>query len=90
MVTRFIPRATFDPERTVALVCGPEVMMRQAARVLIDTGVPAERIRVAVERNMQCAIGQCGHCQLQDLFVCKDGSVLPYDRVAPLLTVREL
>ena len=90
VVTRLIPRASFDPENTVALVCGPEVMMRFAAEALVDAGVAPERIRVAMERNMKCAIGHCGHCQLQHLFICKDGSVLPYARVAPLLGVREL
>ena len=90
VVTRLIPRATFEPERTVALVCGPEVMMRFAAEAFVDAGVARHHIRLAMERNMKCAIGHCGHCQLQDLFVCKDGSVLSYDRIAPLLGVREL
>lgn len=90
VVTRLLPRATFDPAGTVALVCGPEVMMRFASEALVDMGVERRRIRVAMERNMKCAIGHCGHCQLQHLFVCKDGSVLAYERVAPLLGVREL
>lgn len=90
VVTRLIPRATFEPERTVALVCGPEVMMRFSAETLVAAGVAHDHIQLAMERNMKCAIGHCGHCQLQHLFICKDGSVLSYDRVAPLLGVREL
>jgi NAD(P)H-flavin reductase len=39
---------------------------------------------------MKCGIGLCGHCQLRELFICTDGPVLPYDRVAGLMTVREL
>ena len=90
VVTRLIPRATFDAANTVALVCGPEVMMRFAAEALVDAGVAPARIQVAMERNMKCAIGHCGHCQLGPLFICKDGSVLAYERLAPLLGVREL
>jgi NAD(P)H-flavin reductase len=90
LVTSLIPDAPFDPDRTLALVCGPEVMMRFVATALIDAGVPAGRIRISLERNMKCGIGLCGHCQLRELFICTDGPVLPYDRVAGLMTTREL
>lgn len=89
LVTDLIPGAPFDPARTLALVCGPEVMMRFVAAALMDAGVPAARIRVSLERNMKCGIGLCGHCQLRDLFICTDGPVLPYDRVAGLMALRE-
>jgi NAD(P)H-flavin reductase len=90
LVTDLIPGAGFDPASTLALVCGPEVMMRFVAMALLDAGVPAGRIRISLERNMKCGIGLCGHCQLRELFICTDGPVLPYDRVAGLMTVREL
>jgi len=90
LVTSLIPGAGFDPASTLALVCGPEVMMRFVAMALIDAGVPAGRIRISLERNMKCGIGLCGHCQLRELFICTDGPVLGYDRVAGLMTVREL
>ena len=90
MVTKLIPLADFDPANAVALVCGPEVMMRFTAAALQERGVAKERIHVSMERNMRCAIGLCGHCQLQHLFVCKDGPVFPLDAIEPLLTVREL
>lgn len=90
LVTNLIPGAEFDPARTLALVCGPEVMMRFVAAALTDADVPAGRIRVSLERNMKCGIGLCGHCQLRELFICTDGPVLPYDRVADLMALREL
>ena len=90
LVTSLIPRAGFDPSRTLALVCGPEVMMRYVARALADRGVPDDRIRVSLERNMQCGVGLCGHCQLRGFFVCTDGPVFDYDRVARLMMIREL
>ena len=68
----------FDPARTVALVCGPEIMMRFTVRGLVDLGVPLGSIRVSLERNMQCGIGWCGHCQLGPLLICRDGPVFDY------------
>ena len=90
VVTTLVPRAPFDAANAVAMVCGPEIMMRFAAAALAARGVPAERIWVSLERNMKCALGWCGHCQLGPEFVCKDGPVFPYPRVQRLLTVREL
>jgi NAD(P)H-flavin reductase len=89
VVTQLIPAARFGPERTLALVCGPEVMMRFVAAALMDAGVPAGRIRVSLERNMECGVGLCGHCQLREYFICTDGPVFSYSQVAGLLTVRE-
>ncbi len=85
VVTSLIPGAPFDPARAVALTCGPEIMMRFAARALVDAGIDPARILVSLERNMQCAVGFCGHCQLGPLFVCRDGPVVPYGGVADRL-----
>ncbi len=90
LVTALVARAGFDPARSLALVCGPEVMMRYAATALVARGVPAGRIRLSMERSMKCGVGLCGHCQLRELFLCVDGPVLAYDRLAPLMDVREL
>jgi NAD(P)H-flavin reductase len=81
VVTRLIPRAPFDPRNTVALVCGPEVMMRHTIQELQRRGVEPERIYLSLERNMKCAIGLCGHCQLGPVFVCKDGPVFCYRQI---------
>lgn len=90
LVTSRIPEARFDPTGAVAMLCGPEVMMRFTARALTDRGVRPQRIRVSLERNMQCGVGLCGHCQLGPFIVCRDGPVLPYGgAVAGLLMERE-
>lgn len=90
VVTKLIRRAELDPASAVAMVCGPEVMMRFTAAALAERGLAKERIFVSMERSMSCAIGLCGHCQLRERFICKDGPVFPLDAVEPLLTAREL
>ena len=90
VVTTLIPRVVFDPLNTVAMVCGPEVMMRFAIADLARAGVPDHRIYLSMERNMKCAVGFCGHCQFSGTFVCKDGPVYSNDQVGPLLGMREI
>ena len=89
VVTTLLAKERLDPDRTVAMMCGPEVMMRFTIRELQRQGVPGERIYVSLERNMECAVRLCGHCQLGPSFVCQDGPVFRYDRVRPFLAVRE-
>jgi NAD(P)H-flavin reductase len=90
VVTTLLDRLDLRPERTCAFVCGPEVMMRHTARALLARGLAPQRVQVSLERNMHCATGHCGHCQLGPLLLCRDGPVVGYDRVAQLLLVREL
>lgn len=90
VVTRLLPRAPIDPGKTVAFVCGPEVMMRFTAAGLADGGVAEKQIYISMERNMKCAVGLCGHCQYQAAFVCRDGPVFQYSRLRHLLTREEI
>ncbi len=90
VVTGELRRVPVDGSATVAMVCGPEVMMRIVAAALTDRGVPRDRIWMSMERNMQCAIGHCGHCQLGARFVCLDGPVTTWESAQPLLEVAEL
>jgi NAD(P)H-flavin reductase len=90
VVPRLIPRLGLDGPNSIAMVCGPEIMMRFSAVALHDAGVPLDRIYVSMERNMKCAVGLCGHCQFGPDFICKDGAVMTYDRIATRMMVREL
>ena len=90
VVTRLIPHASFDPANAIAMLCGPEIMMRFTAIELEKRGVAAEHIFLSMERNMHCAIGFCGHCQYSPYFVCRDGPVFSYDRIRALLIKREI
>ena len=89
VVTRLLPGAVRDPASTVGYVCGPEVMIRLAVRELVHLGVPAAAVRVSMERNMS-AVRWCGRCQFGPDFVCADGPVFDYDRVADRLAIRGL
>lgn len=90
LVTEPLRRLNLNPDRTTAFLCGPEPMMRFGAQALLAKGIAAQDIRVSLERNMQCGIGWCGHCQLGQLLLCRDGPVVGYDVAAPLLEVKEL
>ncbi len=90
VVPGLIERAPVDPVRTIAMVCGPEIMMRFTVDALREAGVADERIYLSMERNMKCAVGLCGHCQFGPKFICRDGPVLRLDTVADILAVREI
>jgi NAD(P)H-flavin reductase len=89
VVTTLFHLAEFDPHRTVVMTCGPEVMMRFALREIEQRGIADDRVYVSMERNMQCAVGFCGHCQFGPSFVCMDGPVFRFDRIKPCVVVRE-
>ena len=90
VVTTLFRHIRMQTQDTVAMLCGPEIMMRYAARELESRGVPSEQIFVSMERNMKCAVGFCGHCQMGPYFVCKDGPVFPFTRIKPYLDLYEL
>ncbi len=77
------------PADTVIFTCGPEVMMKYVIRTAAARGITTERIWCALERNMQCAVGMCGHCMLGSEFICKDGPVLRRPR-KPLFVGRSI
>lgn len=90
LVTAPLSRLELNADRTTAFLCGPEPMLRFGAAALIAKGLAAKDIRVSLERNMQCGVGWCGHCQLGPLLLCRDGPVVGYDIAGPLLAVKEL
>lgn len=90
LITGLLPRVDLRGADAAAFICGPEVMMRFCAARLAELGLAPERTYVSLERNMKCAVATCGHCQLAGSFVCKDGPVYPYPKIAGLIPVREL
>jgi len=90
VVPKLVGEARFDPANAVAMICGPEIMMRYSAEALIARGVPASSVYVSMERNMTCGLGYCGHCQLGPTLICRDGPVYRWDVIEPLMAVRQL
>jgi NAD(P)H-flavin reductase len=90
VVPALIPRISFDPDHAVALVCGPEIMMRFTIAALRNRGLAAEQIYLSMERNMKCAVGLCGRCQFGPAFVCRDGPVFRFDRIARMFGIGEI
>ena len=90
VITDLLQGRDILPASTTALVCGPEIMMRFCAQALINQGLSPSQIYLAMERNMQCAIGLCGRCQYGPYFLCKDGPVFSFNQLEHLLKVREV
>lgn len=89
-VVTSVDQLNMDLKNTVAMLCGPEGMMKAAAEALLKKGMHGDDIYVSLERNMKCGLGHCGHCQCGPKFVCKDGPVFPYSEVRDLLSKKGL
>ncbi len=89
-VTALMEKNQIEVNNTIALVCGPEIMIHFSVLSLEKMGFSKEAIYVSMERNMQCGLGYCGHCMCGSKFICKDGPVLKYSEAEQLLKVREL
>ena len=81
LVTEIFDRLDYDRQRVLVMMCGPEGMMRAGIRLLREQGVSDSDIWLSMERNMQCAVGHCGHCQFGPDFVCKNGPVFRYSDI---------
>jgi NAD(P)H-flavin reductase len=90
VVTALFSYIKLDARATVAYVCGPEIMMKYTIDELDRRGLSQDQIYLSMERNMKCAVGFCGHCQMGPTFICKEGPVYPLPRVHPLLDRKEL
>ena len=90
VVTKLIAHAEFEPQGAIALLCGPEVMMRFAVRALHDRGVPSERIHFSMERNMKCALTHCGRCVFGPTYVCREGPVMRFSDVERFVAIKEV
>jgi anaerobic sulfite reductase subunit B len=89
LVTSLLSRARFSGDNAAAFLCGPEVMMRLAARDLGCRGVPAAWVQVSLQRAVRCGTGWCGACQVGQLLVCRDGPVVDWPSAQPSLSANE-
>ena len=81
VVTTLFDQLTSPPSQTVALISGPEIMMRFCVFDLIKRGLRPNNIFLSLERRMDCAIRMCGHCQMGPKYICQDGPVFSYQEV---------
>lgn len=81
-------QARIDPDNSLVMMCGPEGMMKAVIEEMLLRHLPEEQLWLSMERNMQCGIGRCGHCQIGGKFVCKDGPVFNYPEIKALLEIR--
>jgi sulfite reductase subunit B len=78
VITTLMPDLEIDPANTVAVVCGPPIMYKFVIVELHKMEVKNENIYISLERHMKCGVGKCGHCQINDIYVCQDGPVFCY------------
>ena len=84
VITTLFPKVTLDPKKTVAVIVGPPIMYRFAILEAQVKGIPDDQIILSLERRMKCGVGKCGHCQINDLYVCQEGPVFNYARIKNL------
>jgi len=84
VISTIIPEVDFDPEKTQAVIVGPPVVYKFLIKELKNRGVEDAHIWVDLERKMKCGVGKCGHCQINNVYVCQDGPVFRYDRIKNL------
>jgi NAD(P)H-flavin reductase len=76
-----LDKVKVDINNSVAVVCGPPIMMKYGTLKILDMGYRDEQIYLSMEKNMSCGLGKCGHCMMGEYFVCKDGPVFTYDEI---------
>jgi NAD(P)H-flavin reductase len=81
VITTLFPKVTVNPQSTVAITCGPPIMYRFVLMELLGKGIPESQIYLSLERRMKCGVGKCGHCQINDLYCCKEGPVFTYSQI---------
>jgi len=81
LITTVLDNLPVDVNNSVAIVCGPPIMMKFVTLKLLDTGHKPKDIYLSMEKNMSCGIGKCGHCRIDKFHVCQDGPVLTYEEL---------
>ncbi len=86
LVTKYIKNIELSEFANMEIVIvGPPIMMKFAVAEFLAMGVPEENIIVSYERRMSCGLGKCGHCKIDDTYVCVDGPVMRYDKAVQLI-----
>jgi NAD(P)H-flavin reductase len=81
VATTLLNNITINIKNSVAVVCGPPVMMKFGTIRLLEMGYKDDQIYLSMEKNMSCGLGKCGHCMMGEFFVCRDGPVFTYNEI---------
>ncbi|MGC1390772.1 MAG: FAD/NAD(P)-binding protein [Bacteroidales bacterium] len=81
VATTLLNNIKINIKNSVAIVCGPPVMMKFGTIRLLEMGYRDDQIFLSMEKNMSCGLGKCGHCMMGEFFVCRDGPVFTYDEI---------
>lgn len=84
LVTATLDNLNIDLKNSVAVVCGPPIMMKFSTFKLLEIGYKEDQVYLSMEKNMSCGFGKCGHCRIGDFYVCKDGPVFRYDKISQI------
>lgn len=86
LVTKYIPELKIeDMENVQVIVVGPPMMMKFTVLEFLKLGIKEENIWISQERKMCCGIGKCGHCKIDDTYICLDGPVFNYTKGKSLI-----
>lgn len=86
LVTGFVKDIPFEQFHDYdIIIVGPPVMISFAAKECVAQGAPEEKIWVSFERKMSCSVGKCGHCKINETYVCLEGPVFNYVKAKELL-----
>jgi len=84
LITTLIPPLNIDIDNTIAVIVGPPVMYKFVIQELKKKGLTEDKIAVSLERYMKCGVGKCGHCTIENLYVCLDGPVFWLNEISNL------
>ena len=84
VITTLIPPLQLDVENTIAAIVGPPVMYKFVVMALKAKRLPDANMYLSLERRMKCGVGKCGHCQINESYVCQEGPVYHYPRIKEL------
>ena len=84
VITTLFPKIKVDPAKTFAVIVGPPIMYKFVVMETEKIGIPHDQVLLSLERRMKCGVGKCGHCQINNIYVCQDGPVFRLSQVFEL------
>jgi sulfite reductase subunit B len=81
VITTLLPLVKIDKDNTLVVVCGPPIMYKFVIINLLEAKLKEDQIYLSLERNMKCGVGKCGHCQINNIYVCQDGPVFKFSDI---------